>query len=100
MEIGSRGHIDKPNQSRLKSILRTCSCENVKPRDFIRQLSKISLVASFVIFYSRHDQVWDGVTIYRIVVYHSNVRMWRGGGAKESCYFFGGKAQNHFFFGR
>ena len=61
VEIGSRGHVDKANKNRLKDILKQCNCENVKSREFVQELGKLALIASFVIFYSRHDQMWNDV---------------------------------------
>ena len=61
VEIGQRGYVDKANKTRIKNILKLCKCSSVKSREFIKELSKLALTTSFVIFYSRKDQLWDGV---------------------------------------
>ena len=61
VEIGQRGQVDKANKTRLKNILKLCECSSVKFREFTNELSKLALIASFVIFYSRKDKLWDGV---------------------------------------
>ena len=48
VEIGLRGHVDKANKNRLKDILKQCNCENVKCREFVQELGKLALIASFV----------------------------------------------------
>ena len=57
VEIGSRGHVDKANKNRLKNILKQCNCENVKCREFVQELGKLALIASFVILYSTWPDV-------------------------------------------
>ena len=58
MEIGLRGYVDKASKTRIKNILKLCECSSVKSREFIQELSKLALTASFVVFYSRKDQLW------------------------------------------
>ena len=58
IEVGQRGFIDAENKTRIKQILAKCN-GNKKPKEIINDLSKAALLASFVIFYSRHDQTWS-----------------------------------------
>ena len=50
--------IDKENKTRIKQILAKCGC-NKRPKELVCDLSKAALLASFVIFYSRHEQTWS-----------------------------------------
>ena len=57
IEVGQRGLINKENKIRLKHILDACEC-NKSPKEVIADMSKAAVLASFVIFYSRHEQSW------------------------------------------
>ena len=56
-EIGSRGFISKDNASRLKSIFHQFSTsKNVA--EVKRNIMKISLLCSFIIYHSKFDEHW------------------------------------------
>ena len=57
IEIGSRGFIDPDNIGRLKSFFREVRC-NVKIKFIKDSLSRISLIASFIVFHSKFEDTW------------------------------------------
>ena len=65
IEIGARGHVSKENKTRLKIIIDMCKCD-IRPRNFISDISKHALLSSFVIFYSRKDQHWEKVQYLKL----------------------------------
>ena len=56
-KIGSRGFIDPDNIGRLKSFFREVRC-NVKIKFIKDNLSRISLIASFIVFHSKFEDAW------------------------------------------
>ena len=58
VEVGQRGQIDKANKLRLKHMLEECN-STIKIKELLNQLSKQAILASFIIFYSRKEQVWE-----------------------------------------
>ena len=58
IEVGQRGLINKDNKTRLKQILGKCGCSK-KPKEMINEMSKAAVLASFIIFYSRHERTWS-----------------------------------------
>ncbi len=57
VEIGSRAYIAKNNINRLKAFLKYTT-NNVKFNSAKNEICKITLVASFVIFHSKHEEEW------------------------------------------
>ena len=58
VEIGSRGFVNKDNQSRLKSFFRTTSKE-VKWSETKTKLSTTSLLGLYVIYSCKGDVIWN-----------------------------------------
>ena len=57
LEVGSRGYIDNSNFGRLKSFFRE-SKSNVNIKFVKKTLSKMSIVASFIVFHSKFEDLW------------------------------------------
>ena len=57
VEIGSRAYISKDNINRLKAFLKDTTT-NVKFNNVKSDVCKIVLIASFVIFHSKHEVEW------------------------------------------
>ena len=57
IEIGSRGFINDRNKKQLKVIHRLF---NIKEsfKVFVRKLSKISVISSFVIYHAKNEPTW------------------------------------------
>ena len=60
IEIGVRGLVDRNNKRHLKRILKTCN-SNIRPNEFFQTLSKLAILSSFTIFYSRKERAWGEV---------------------------------------
>ena len=58
IKVGQRGLVNKENKTRLKQILGKCGCSK-KPKEMINEMSKAAVLASFIIFYSRHERTWS-----------------------------------------
>ena len=58
IEIGSRGFISRDNCHRLKQFLRAVSATS-SFKDFRDKLSKLSVVASFIIYHAKEERSWD-----------------------------------------
>ena len=58
LEIGSRGHISPDNATRLKRLLKETGSP-VRLKQFQKNLSKLSIVSSFVIYYSKNSNKWE-----------------------------------------
>ena len=55
IEIGCRGHITKNNVKRIKDIFRLCK---ISVSNVLSTLSRLTIISSFTIFYSRHERQW------------------------------------------
>ena len=63
-EIGSRGHISSDNKSTLVLMHQLCQPKESLSK-FIRNISKISLLASYSIYLSRNESNWTSVELLR-----------------------------------
>ena len=63
-EIGSRGHISLSNKSTLTLLHHLCQ-PNTKLRNFIQNISKVSLLASYSIYLSRNESSWTSVDLLK-----------------------------------
>ncbi len=72
LEVGSRGMVTSNNNERLYHFLETLLKANHQKlykrdmKDLVTKLSKISLLSSYIIFYSKFDSSWVSPT--RIVL--------------------------------
>ena len=57
-EVGSRGQITKKNKERLKSIYELSKTSHSFPT-FMKNISVISVLGSFVIFTARKEKEWN-----------------------------------------
>ncbi len=57
VEIGARGYISNDNQGRLKSFLKQTT-QQFKFKDIKIDVCKIVIIASFIVLYSKFEQVW------------------------------------------
>ena len=58
IEIGSRGLISRDNVTSLKSLLSVKYERSKEFKDILKNLSKISIIASYCIFYSKFEVSW------------------------------------------
>ncbi len=58
LEIGSRGYINSDNMGRLKELHKLMKC-NISFKDFRNSISKLSIMSSYVIYYSKDEPSWD-----------------------------------------
>ncbi len=58
VEIGSRGTITKDNQQRLNELFKTCEISKKDINSLITKISKIAIVSSYCIFYSKFESMW------------------------------------------
>ena len=58
LEIGSRGLISKENVTKLQKILKLNSSKSRELKTFQNELSKIALISSYCIFYSKFESSW------------------------------------------
>ena len=63
-EIGSRGHISLANKSTLVLMHQLCQ-PRTKLSQFIKNISKVSLLASYAIYLSRNESNWTSVDLLR-----------------------------------
>ena len=56
-EVGSRGFITPANNNRLKKFVASATGKQPQKKTF-QDISKISLICSFVIFHSKYEQSW------------------------------------------
>ena len=59
-EVGSRGHISKENRDRLKIIFKLCE-KGITFKNFVDNISKISITSSFYIYNCRKNPQWTPV---------------------------------------
>ena len=57
LEIGSRGFINARNKSQLKSIHKLFNIKETF-KSFLKKLSKISIISSFVIYHAKSEPTW------------------------------------------
>ena len=65
IEIGSRGLISKSNVTKVIKLLKTCGKNqsySTAIKAFKKDISKITIIASYIIFYSKFDQTWKKLT--------------------------------------
>ena len=62
VEVGSRGLVDKENGDRFKELIKLTKSK-VKPKELVKDLSKVSLLCSFSIFYAKEDPVWSDIPV-------------------------------------
>ena len=58
VEIGSRGTISKDNQKRLNELLKPFDISKKDINSVIRNISKIAIVSSYCLFYSKYESEW------------------------------------------
>ena len=58
IEIGSRGCISNPNSHRIKDLFKLFEIKAKETNDTLKHLSKIAIVASYIIFYSKFENLW------------------------------------------
>jgi len=63
-EVGSRGLVTKENSSRIRTLFKFAQCTFSKST--IKDISKISLLCSYGVWNSRHEQVWDNTTVLKL----------------------------------
>jgi hypothetical protein len=63
-KIGSRGHISSDNKSTLVLMHQLCQPKESLSK-FIKNVSKISLLASYSIYLSRNENNWTSVELLR-----------------------------------
>ena len=66
IEIGSRGYISGENMKRLKELYKHVDPGKISFKDFKNNISKLSIVSSFVIFNARNDPTWDSFPILTV----------------------------------
>ena len=57
-EVGARGYITKENNDRLRSLHKFCQ-KKIKFNSFVRNISALSVNASYYMFICRKDPVWS-----------------------------------------
>ena len=66
-EIGSRGHISSENKSTLVLLHQLCQPKESLSK-FMKNISKISLLASYAIYLSRNEINWTSVELLRPIL--------------------------------
>ena len=66
IEIGSRGFISDDNMKRLKLLFKHIDSKRISFKNFKNDLSKLSIVSSFVIYNSRNNPSWDSLPILSV----------------------------------
>ena len=59
-EVGSRGHITLGNKSTLTTMHSICN-PKTRLKQFVQNISKISLLSSYAIYLSRNESNWTNV---------------------------------------
>ena len=65
IEIGSREYISKPNMNRIKCLLKKIN-SNIKFSSIKSEICKISLLCSYIVFYSKFDNSWNNPNLLEL----------------------------------
>jgi hypothetical protein len=58
VEVGSRGHITKDNEKRLKDFVKHCTGKFMHKKT-LHHISKMALISSFIIYHSKYEALWN-----------------------------------------